>query len=422
MTSDGPVDPKSLRPSVPETEVDGRRRHSARRHAMARWSKRVLLGVGAAAVAGAVIWAWLPRPVPVEVGTVRRGTLRVEVEEDGRTRVRARYVVAAPATGTLRRVTLAAGDIVERGDALARITPPDPTLLDERTRADAEARLAAAGARERQARTSVGRARDALAQAAREADRARALSPNGVTVAELERAELAERDARAALAASEMQAEATAADVRAVRAILGRTIGSSAGEIVLAAPVAGRVLRIVRDSEGPIVAGAPIVELGDVRAIEIVVDLLSADAARIAVGASATIEDWGGAPLTGRVQLVEPSGSTRISALGVEEQRVNVIVALADPPAALGDGFRVGVRVEAWKGEGVLTVPASAIFRSGDGWSVFVVSGELARLRPVELGHRGRADVQIVRGLVEGERVVLYPGERVQDGAEVASR
>jgi HlyD family secretion protein len=193
--------------------------------------------------------------------------------------------------------------------------------------------------------------------------------------------------------------------------------------VTVVAPVAGRVLRVVRDSAGPVVAGAPLVELGDPRALEIVVDVLSSDAVRIATGMPVALEAWGGEhPLRGEVRSVEPSAFTRISALGVEEQRVKVIVAIADPPAELGDGFRVEARIFTWRGDRVMTVPASAVFRDKDRWAVYAVEGGRARARPVEIGHRGRLDVEIVSGLLPGTAVILHPTDQIRDGIAIEPR
>jgi HlyD family secretion protein len=187
--------------------------------------------------------------------------------------------------------------------------------------------------------------------------------------------------------------------------------------------VAGQVLRVLRESEGPVAAGTPILEVGDPAAIEAVVDVLSSDAARIAVGAPAWLDDWGGErSLAGRVRLVEPSAFTSVSALGVEEQRVNVVIAIDQRPPALGDGFRVEARILRWQGDDVLSVPVSALFRDGDGWAVYAIGDGRARLRPVEIGHRSRTEVEVLAGLRSGDAIVLYPGDRVEDGVRVEPR
>jgi HlyD family secretion protein len=298
-------------------------------------------------------------------------------------------------------------------------------MLDARSRAEARARLAAALAHQRQGDTAVVRARAAHEVAAVDAERTRRLLARGaVTVSEREHAELAEQLAASDLAAAELARTAAAAEVAGARAVLsdGRGGGIAAAADVTA-PIDGRVLRVVRDSAGPIAAGAPLVELGDPHALEVVVDVLSIDAARIAAGAPVTIEQWGGdRPLRGRVRLIEPSAFTKISALGIEEQRVNVVVVLDAAPPELGDGFRVEAHILIWRGEGVLVVPASAVFRDRGAWAVYAIAEGRARLRPIELGHRGRLDVEISRGLAPGDQVVLHPSDRIHDGARVEPR
>jgi len=411
MTTPAPVTP--LRPS---TSTPRRRRHRLR-----RWGKRIGLAALGLAIAGGIIRAWLPKPIAVELGAARRIALDVEVAEEGQTRVRDRFVVSAPISGILQRIELQPGAPVACGDVLARIAPPDPALLDDRARGEAAARLTAAIARHRRAGTAVARAAVARDAAVREADRARTLArQHAIPAAERERAELEEQLAMRDLAAAEAERAGAEAEVAAVRAVLGTGAPRTPRELVpIAAPAAGRVLRVLRDSAGPVAAGAPLLDVGDPRALEVVVDVLSSDAAQIAPGMEVSIEGWGGAPLRGSVRRVEPSAFTRISALGVEEQRVNVIVPIADPPPSLGDGFRVDARIFTWRGAGVLAVPASAVFRDRDRWAVYAVEDGRAWLRPIELGARGRLDVEVAGGLAEGTEIVLHPGDRVTDGVRV---
>jgi HlyD family secretion protein len=413
-------DGATLRPSFTDEQLALRRRKHARRHARIRWVKRgalILLGLG---VVGAIAYAWVPKPVEVEIATARRSSLEVVVEEEGRTRLRDRYLVSAPAGGDLDRIALEEGDRVEAGTPIARVRPPEPAPIDRRTRADLQARLSAARARERAAATAVEKAEAARALAAREAERARALG-GAITVAERDRAELQARVATAELAAAREGRAAAAAEVRSLRASLGTGEDEPAELVEVTSPVAGRVVRILRESEGPVLAGTPLVEIGDPRAIEIVVDVLSSDAVRIAPGADASLEQWGGPALAGRVTRVEPSAFTRISALGVEEQRVHVVIDVADPPAELGDGYRVVARIRVWRGDDVLTVPASAVFRDGEQWALFAVDRGRASLRHVGIGHRGQLDVQVVEGLEEGATVILYPSDRVSDGVKITT-
>ena len=305
----------------------------ARRRAIAKWMKRVgltVLGVGTLAGIG---YAWLPKPAAVDVATVRRGPLDVEVDEDGQTRVRDRFVVSAPITGNLQRVEVLPGTAVTAGQVIGRIEPPDPALLDERSRREATARLSAAIAHQHRAEVAIARAELARDAAVREAARSRTLDQRGaIAASERERTDDQEQLARRDLAAAETERASAAAEVAAARAVLGEpTPRATSRTVAVTAPATGQVLRVVRDSAGPVIAGAPLVELGDPRALEVVVDVLSSDAARIAPGMPVAMEAWGGErALSGRVTRVEPSAFTRISALGVEEQRVKVIATISD--------------------------------------------------------------------------------------------
>jgi HlyD family secretion protein len=395
-----------------------------RRRALNRWLKRIALGAGGLAITGGIVYAWLPRPVAVDAAVIRRGPLVVEVDEDGQTRVRDRFVVAAPITGNLQRIELDPGAAVTAGDAIARIDPPAPVLLDDHSRGEATARLAAAVAHQRRADIAITRAQLARDAAVREAARTRTLDQRGaIAGAERERYDDQEQLAIRDLAAAETERASAAAEAEAARAALGEGPARPARAAAVIAPATGRVLRVVRDSAGPVAAGAPLVEIGDPRALEIAIDVLSSDAARIAPGMPVAIEAWGGdAPLAGEVRRVEPSGFTRISALGVEEQRVKVIAAITDPPPALGDGFRIEARIFTWRGDRVATVPASAVFRDRDRWAVYAVERGRARLVPIEIGHRGRLDVEVASGLAVGAAVILHPTDRIGDGVAVEPR
>jgi HlyD family secretion protein len=418
------------------SDLSSRRSRGNRRRVL-RWVKRGLLGIVGLAILAAIVYAWLPKPVTVDTATARRTSLAVEVSEEGRTRVRNRFVVSAAITGNLARVEVEPGDRVDEGGVVARIAPPAPALLDERTRQEAQARLAAARALVERTQTAIARAELARDNARLEAERSRVLADRGaIAVAERDRAELTEQLAERDLAAARAERASAAAEVAAARAVLGLDAGArpasarartararTARPVEVTSPAAGVILRVLRDSEGPVAAGTPLLELGDPRALEIVVDVLSGDAARIRPGMPVSIEAWGGdPPLSGVVRQVEPSAFTRISALGVEEQRVRVIVALDEPPPSLGDGFRVEARIFTWRGEDVLAIPASAVFRHQGRWAVYVIEAGRARLRPVELGHRGRLDVQVVRGVADGQALVLYPGDRIRDGVRVTPR
>jgi HlyD family secretion protein len=376
-------------------------------------------------------WAMRPAAVPVEIGAVTRGPLQLSVDEEGETRVRQRFVVAAPATGRLLRVALDEGDAVAVDDVVAQIVPAP---LDPRDRAAAEARLEAAEDARRGAEARASLAQAALAQAERDLERAERLREAGarsdeeVERARLERTRtLREREAaRFATAAAEHEADAARAVLMASRAnpnelaLVDDPCATPGVCIDVRAPVAGHVLRVHEESERVVLSGAPLLELGDPKAIEIVVDVLSADAVKIRPGAELWVEDWGGdRPLRATVRRVEPSGFTKVSALGVEEQRVNVIGDFADTPDGLGDGFRIEARIVVWQADDVLRVPSSALFRHGDGWAVFVMDGGVARRREVEVGARGPFEAELRGGLEEGESVVLHPSDRLGEGVRV---
>jgi len=387
-----------------------------------------------AAVAAALLGGWwlLRSPaLPVEVAEVSRGPLRVTVDEEGQTRVRRRYVVAAPTAGRLLRIELDEGDAVAAGGLVARL---EPAPLDPRDEATAEARLRAARAQKSASDARVALAEAALRQAERDSERAERLREAGAKSDEaLELARLKRTEAVQDLEAARFAADAAVHEVEAAQAVLiaarsprprvaaNRAPCEEPGScIAVRSPVAGSVLRVHEESERIVAAGTPLLEVGDPRDVEIVVDVLSADAVKIAAGAPVVIEDWGGErPLEGRVRLVEPSGFTKVSALGVEEQRVNVVADFVDGPGALGDGYRVEARVVVWEAPDVVRVPGSALFRRGDAWHVFVVERRTARLRPVEVGHRGTFEAELVAGLEPGERVVLHPSDRVQNGVRV---
>ncbi|MBL9019820.1 MAG: HlyD family efflux transporter periplasmic adaptor subunit [Myxococcales bacterium] len=409
----------ALQPSTPKT----RRRRFNRRSVM-RWVKRVALVLGGVGIAVVIVRTWMPKPIEVELGRVARMPLDVEVDEEGQTRVRDRFVISAPIGGTLQRIELEPGMMVEAGATVAAIEPSPPALLDERTRREATARLDAALAHERVAGAAIARAQTARDAAVREADRTRTLVARGaVAAAERDRAETEEQLAIRALAAAKAERLAAAAEVSAARAILGTDrAGTARSSLAVTSPVRGAVLRVLRESTGPVMPGAPLLELGDLGALEIVVDVLSSDAARILPGMRCHVGGWGGdRELLGTVRRVEPSAFTRISALGVEEQRVKVIVTLDQAPPTLGDGFRVNARIVTWHADDVLVVPASAVFRDRERWAVYVVDDDKARLVPIELGHRGRLFVEVRSGVTAGMQLVLHPSDRVRDGASVAA-
>jgi HlyD family secretion protein len=385
-----------------------------------RLTRRTAVWSAVALVGAVLVWLALrPSPVPVDVAAAVVGPLQVTIDEEARTRVRDRYVVTAPIAGRVTRIALEAGDAVARGEVVVRMTP---LPLDPRGRAQAQALVAAAADAQRAAAAAVTQAREGLAQARRERERTAALAArNLVAPAERERAELAESVAAQDLEAAEFRAQAAQHDVEAARAAL---IAAGAGAVMsLRAPVSGVVLRIPERSERVVQAGEPLLELGNCGDLEIVADLLSSDAVKVRPGDPMLVEDWGGdSALVARVRRVEPGGFTKISALGVEEQRVHVVADLGQCPAALGDGYRVEARIVIWEADSVLKVPTTALYRAGEGWGLFVVDRGRAVERVVEVGRQNAFEAEIASGLEPGAVVVRHPGDRIRAGVRVRAR
>jgi HlyD family secretion protein len=405
---------------------------------MARKRSRSALTVAAAVlVAAALSFAFWPRPTMVDIGAVTRGPMTLTIDEEGRTRVHNAYVVSTPVAGRLLRVDVEPGDPVVRGESvIALMLPTNPSALDVRSREQARAAVAAAEAALRAARADLNRAIADKELAEADLDRAKRLrSTNTVSEAALDRAF---REARAAEAAIDMaeaaigvrQAEVANAQAQLISFEdqgLGAAIGAGGAEIPLRAPASGRVLRVIQESETTLPAGAPIMEIGNIdEDLEVLVELLSTDAVKVSPGDRVIIDDWGGPEtLEAVVERVDPWGFTKFSALGVEEQRVNCIIQFADPAATkqgLGHGFRVEVRIVVWEDDDALIVPSSALFRDGAAWAVFVVHDGETALRRVEIGHNNGTEAEVLGGLEQGDRVVLYPSSGLADGAKVAQR
>ncbi len=383
-----------------------------------------LAGAAAAALVAVAVW---PGAVPVETDRVATTPLMVTIDEEGETRVRETFIVSAPVGGRVERIAVAPGDHVRAGQALTFVRPELSPLIDAQTRADLGAAVSAARANLGRARAEQQQAVDALAHARRERDRTRDLLDGGLeTRQSLDAREAAVEAGAAAADAALHGVEAAQAEVQraAVRLAPPRLQGGGR-PVAVTAPVAGVVLRRLRESESVVPAGEPLLHLGDPDALEIVADLLSTDAVRVVAGARVLVEQWGGdRVLEARVRRVEPAGFTKVSALGVEEQRVNVLCDFVDPRAAwaaLGDAFRVEVRIVQWESAAALTAPASALFRTGEGWSAYVVRDGRARLTPVQTGQRTAQRVEVLGGLAADDVVVLYPGDAVHDGARVTT-
>ena len=385
----------------------------------------------ALAVVAALAWGFWPGPVPVEGVPVVRAPLRVTVEEEGRTRVKDRFIISAPVAGYLQRIQLEVGDAVTQGQTLAVMEPLRPEVLDPRSRARAEAQVAAAQAALQSAEEQVisARAEDIYAQAEYRRKQ-RLLKDALVSQGDLDQAQTLARQASAAKRSAEFAVEVARFDLEAAQTALQYSIAGDgdAGEdkkdiVKLRAPVASRVLAIHHESEGVVVTGEDLLEIGDPAALEVAVDVLSADAVRIRPGGAAELQRWGGEqPLDGVVRIVEPSGFTKISALGVEEQRVWVIADITSPRELwqqLGDGYRVEAHFILWEDEDVLQLPASALFRHADGRAVFAIRDGRARRVAVQIGHSNGLVTEVLSGIATGEIVIVHPDDRVEDGVRV---
>lgn len=381
-----------------------------------RLLRRVVPWVGALLLAGLIVAGLWPKPPIVETTRVTTGPLRVTVNEEGKTRIRQRYVVAAPVAGYLRRVPWKAGTQVTNDMPLAVIEPLPPALLDVRSRTLAEARRDVAFA-------SVARAREAQRFAATELRRIDQLSRDKVvSPLELETVQAREAAATRDLAVAESSLKQAEAELREFSVAPGAG-NATQTPVEVRAPVGGRVLRVFEESARVVNAGTPLMELGNPADLEAVIEALSRDGAALAPGTKVELEHWGGPqPLRAQVRLVEPAAFTKISALGVEEQRVNVVVDLLTRPEerlSLGDNFRVEGRIILWEDPQALKVPAGALFRRGSEWAAFQLVTNTVRLCLVKTGRTSGTETQILSGLREGDEVVLYPGDRLKDGQRV---
>jgi HlyD family secretion protein len=397
--------------------------------------KTMLYGLGAVAVVGLTLaWAFAPRPIEVELASATEARFEATVDEDGKTRLRERYVVSAPLAGQLARIGLLPGDVVEAGAVVATLKPVLAPMTDERTRREQQARVETGEMRVKLAASGIERAQVALRQADNELRRTEQLAGDGfVSPTQLDTARLARQAAQKELDSAgherrvaEAALEEARAALSAVRAASGP--GASARDFDVRAPVAGRVLRVLQASEGTVALGTPLLEIGDVARLEIVAELLTTDALQTPPGTPVRIDRWGGpTSLEGRVRRVEPSAFTKVSALGVEEQRVNVLIDITSAPGqwrSLGDGYRVGLRLVTLASPKALQVPVSAVFPRTDapGMAAFTVQDGRARLTPVDVGARNGATAWVRSGLAVGAQVIVYPPPAVRDGAHVKAR
>lgn len=389
-------------------------------------SPRVFLMIALAALAvAALVWMMMPSSVPVDTGKVTSGPLDVWLEEPGRTRVREVYIVSAPLAGKTARITLHAGDVVAVGQTVAFIRPLDPPLIDVRSRAELQAAVSAADAAVRLAQADLARTEAQAAFAAAEWTRGQTLAERGVISAQaLDQRKLARDTATAAVATARAAVTVRLRERDSIRSRLADPLDGARAPTPLRSPVSGSVLRVLRESEQAVQAGEPIIQIGDPQDIDVIVELLSTDAVVVRPGAAARIEGWGGPPLAARVRRVEPSGFTKVSALGVEEQRVLVYLDFVDPrqAARLGHDYRVTARIITSSTPRTLRVPASALFRQDDDWAVYSIVNGRAQLRTVGIGRRNEDFAEVLNGLAEGEAVVTYPGDRLADGVRVTLR
>lgn len=397
-----------------------------------RWKKSLFILLAGLALIAVLVWAFLPQPVTVEVAEVTRGRFEQIIEEDGKTRVRERYVVSAPLAGELQRITLKAGDAVTAGMTLAVIDPGVPALLDVRTERELTERVGAAEAARLRAAAAVERARAALDKSRADLERTRKLAEKGfVSASQLEQVELGTKINTRELEAARYAGQAAAHDVAVARAALLHGRGGAAGRPSgrrweVRTPVSGHVLKVVQESAATVSAGAPLLEIGEPAELEVVVDVLSTDAVQIRPGAAVRLERWGRMePLEGRVRRVEPAAYTKVSALGVEEQRVNVVIDLTSPAEkwqALGDGYKMDAHIVVASLDNAVKVPVSALFRVGGEWAVFTVTAGRAARRIVQLARRGGLEAVVAKGLAPGDRVIVYPGDAIKEGLRVSGR
>lgn len=387
----------------------------------------IWIALGAAAVA-ALVWAFSPRPVEVEIATVQQGIFEQAIEEDGQTRLKNRYAVSAPVAARLARTTLREGDSLAAGDIVAVLAPVMSSMVDERSARELAARLRASSAGMQSATARLERARVSMEEARLDLKRNQQLADDGfVSTARLDTARLglaaAQRELEAASAEREVALHERAQAAAALQPIT--TSGASGRLLVVRSPISGVVLKVPLQSEATITAGTVLLEVGDPAQMEVVAELLTTDAVQAQPGTRAVIERWGGPPVQGKVRRIEPAAFTKVSALGIEEQRVKVLIDIVDPPGTwrnLGDGFRVGVRVITTSVDQVLVIPVGALFTQGDGFAVYRLDGNRARLQPVELGGRNGTSAWIRKPLAAGQSVVVYPSSTVVDGKRVKVR
>ncbi len=394
--------------------------------------RTVIIILIAVVVVAAIVHGFMPKPVPVETASVIVGDFRVTIDEEGKTRVIERFVVSAPVTGFARRALFDVGDEVKKGQTVVVLDPQRSRVLDPRSRAEAKARVSAAKAGLNVAGENAKAAEAEADYARSELERMEKLFIGGfVPKVKLDQAQAASRSSTANYRAARSAVNVAKGELEAAKTALGFAGGTASAKtggakVTVRAPVGGRVLKIYQESEGAVVEGAPLIELGDPGSLEVVVDVLSEDSVRIKKGTAVVLERWGGdEPLNGRVKYVEPAGFTEVSALGVKEQRVLVVVEITSKPELwqrLGDGFRVEASFILWQGDSVLQVPSSAVFRYKDGFAVFTVEGNRARRRVIKTGHQSGLQTEVLSGIDKGAVVIKHPDDEIDDGVKVKLR
>lgn len=386
--------------------------------------RRLVLIIILLSAAAGLTWAFWPRPLIVETEVIQSRDITVEVEEEGKSRIREVFTVSAPITGQMLRNNLHPGDKVVKDDTVVvSIRPAAPGLLDARLKRVAEAAAASARASVGLAQAEVKQAEAQLTFTRTELERAERLSQQGtISDRALDKARLDVATAAAALDSAKASLTVRERELqRAEAALIENEASGGPCCTEIKAPVTGRILRVLTESEKVVQAGTPLIEIGDPSDIEIVAEVLSRDAVEIRPGAAAVIGNWGGPPLEATVRRVDPSAITKVSALGIEEQRVPVILDLADAPQVeqLGDGFRVVARITVWEGKGLAAVPVAALFRQGGDWAVYTVANGRAELRPVQLGRRNATFAEVTAGLAAGDTVIIHPSDQMADGVSV---
>ena len=404
--------------AAPATSTTPRQPARRARQHPHRVARLVTAGV-VVVVVGGIAFAMRPTPLPVGLATISAGAMSVTVDVDAVTRVRDRFAVTAPVGGLVQRLTLREGDVVRSGDVVATIVTPPVFPTEQRALV---ARVEAARAAQLQADARVLQATQALAQATRDEARARVLlEAGGIADRDAELAALTLTYRRTELGTVQAQRRIALAELTQAQSALAAATGSEGAATLVRAPASGRVLGMPERSARVVAAGTPLLTLGDPRTLEIAADVLSSDAASVRRGQAVVLRGWGGAPLRGVVRSIEPSARTRVSALGVEEQRLTVVIDVPNAPSMLEDGYRLDASIVVWEAPDVVTVPAGALLRSDEGWQIFVVRDGRAQRVPVRIGHVGSGAAEVLGGVRRGEQVVVFPPDQLRAGMRVSA-